>query len=69
MIDKDWNDIVHNSSDADPLSALAFKVANDPFIGSLTFTRIYSGDMEAGTTIYSLVKEQNEHIGHMFQMH
>merc|ERR1719223_1082908 len=68
-IDDDGNDIVRNSSDAEPLSALAFKVANDPFVGSLTFTRIYSGEMEAGTTVYNSVKEKNERIGRMLQMH
>jgi len=68
-IDEDGNDVVRNSSDAEPLSALAFKVANDPFVGSLTFTRIYSGEMEAGTTVYNSVKEKNERIGRMLQMH
>merc|ERR1719273_2689286 len=68
-IDEDGNDIVRNSSDAEPLSALAFKVANDPFVGTLTFTRIYSGEMEAGTTVYNSVKEKNERIGRMLQMH
>lgn len=57
------------SSDAEPMSALAFKVANDPFVGSLTFTRIYSGVMEAGSSVYNSVKEKNERIGRMLQMH
>jgi elongation factor G len=57
------------SSDAEPLSALAFKVANDPFVGSLTFTRVYSGVMEAGTSVYNSVKGKNERIGRMLQMH
>jgi elongation factor G len=60
---------VRNSSDAEPLSALAFKVANDPFVGSLTFTRIYSGVMEAGTSVYNSVKGKNERIGRMLEMH
>merc|ERR1712038_5965 len=57
------------SSDKEPFSALAFKVANDPFVGSLTFTRIYSGELEAGATVYNSVKEKNERIGRMLQMH
>ena len=61
--------IVRHSSDAEPLSALAFKVATDPFVGTLTFTRIYSGVMETGTSVYNSVKEKNERIGRMLQMH
>jgi len=57
------------SSDAEPMSALAFKVANDPFVGTLTFTRVYSGVMKAGTTVYNSVKGKNERIGRMLQMH
>jgi len=60
---------VRNSSDAEPFSALAFKVANDPFVGTLTFTRIYSGVMEAGTSVYNSVKGKNERIGRMLEMH
>merc|ERR1712151_693949 len=45
------------------------KVANDPFVGTLTFTRVYSGVMEAGTTVYNSVKEKNQRIGRMLQMH
>mmetsp|Transcript_12681 Transcript_12681/g.19094 ORF Transcript_12681/g.19094 Transcript_12681/m.19094 type:complete len:788 (+) Transcript_12681:78-2441(+) len=62
-------EIVRLSSDAEPFSALAFKVANDPFVGSLTFTRIYSGIMEAGTSVYNSVKGKNERIGRMLEMH
>jgi len=60
---------VRYSSDAEPFSALAFKVANDPFVGSLTFTRVYSGVMEAGQTVYNSVKGKNERIGRMLEMH
>merc|ERR1719251_320637 len=67
-IDEDGEAIVRNSSDAEPLSALAFKVATDPFVGSLTFTRIYSGVMEAGTMVFNSVKEKNERIGRMLEM-
>ena len=68
-IDEDGNPIVRHSSDAEPLSALAFKVATDPFVGTLTFTRIYSGVMETSTSVYNSVKEKNERIGRMLQMH
>jgi|EP00970_Alexandrium_tamarense_P020784 elongation factor G len=61
--------IVRLSSDAEPFSALAFKVANDPFVGTLTFTRIYSGTLEAGTSVYNSVKGKNERIGRMLEMH
>jgi len=57
------------SSDAEPMSALAFKIANDPFVGSLTFTRVYSGVMETGTNVYNSVKMKNERIGRMLEMH
>mmetsp|Transcript_26538 Transcript_26538/g.37271 ORF Transcript_26538/g.37271 Transcript_26538/m.37271 type:complete len:778 (-) Transcript_26538:1594-3927(-) len=68
-VTEDGEETVRNSSDAEPLSALAFKVANDPFVGTLTFTRIYSGVMETGTSVYNSVKEKNERIGRMLQMH
>jgi len=57
------------SSDVEPMSALAFKIANDPFVGSLTFTRVYSGVMQTGTSVYNSVKGKNERIGRMLQMH
>ena len=50
-------------------SALAFKVANDPFVGSLTFIRIYSGTIKAGTSIYNSSKEKSERVGRMLLMH
>jgi len=62
-------EIYRQSSDAEPLAALAFKVATDPFVGTLTFTRMYSGVMEAGTTVYNSVKGKNERIGRMLEMH
>lgn len=68
-VDEDGEPCVRLSSDAEPLSALAFKVANDPFVGTLTFTRIYSGVMETGTSVYNSVKQKNERIGRMLQMH
>jgi len=69
-VEEDSDDeIIRNSSDAEPFSALAFKVANDPFVGSLTFTRIYSGSLESGTTVYNSVKGKNERVGRMLEMH
>merc|ERR1719199_1580563 len=56
------------SSDDEPFSALAFKVATDPFVGTLTFTRVYSGTVEAGSTVFNSVKGKNERIGRMLQM-
>lgn len=61
--------IVRHPSDNEPLAALAFKIMNDPFVGSLTFTRIYSGVMNAGTYIYNSVKDKKERIGRMLLMH
>jgi len=60
---------VRKSSDEEPFSALAFKIATDPFVGTLTFTRVYSGVLEAGSTVYNSVKGKNERIGRMLQMH
>merc|ERR1712003_450833 len=68
-VTEDGEETERKSSDAVPMSALAFKVANDPFVGSLTFTRVYSGVMEAGTSVYNSVKGKNERIGRMLQMH
>ena len=56
-------------SDAAPLSMLAFKIMNDPFVGSLTFCRIYSGKVETGTTLLNTVKDKKERIGRMLLMH
>jgi elongation factor G len=56
------------SSDA-PFSALAFKIATDPFVGNLTFIRVYSGELNTGDTIYNSLKQKKERIGRMVQMH
>ena len=55
--------------DNQPLAALAFKIMNDPFVGSLTFCRIYSGTMTAGSYIYNSVKDKKERVGRMLLMH
>ncbi|MAI60008.1 MAG: elongation factor G [Rickettsiales bacterium] len=63
------NPIVRKSSDDEPFSALAFKIMNDPFVGSLTFLRIYSGKVEAGSSVLNSVKDKRERFGRMLQMH
>ena len=55
--------------DNEPFSALAFKVANDPFVGSLTFIRIYSGTIKTGTSVYNSSREKTERVGRMLLMH
>ena len=55
--------------DTEPFSALAFKVANDPFVGSLTFIRIYSGTIKTGTAVYNTSKDKEERVGRMLLMH
>ncbi len=61
--------ITREANDDEPLSMLAFKIANDPHMGSLTFCRIYSGKLEAGGTLENTVKGKRERVGRMFQMH
>jgi elongation factor G len=57
------------SSDKEPFSALAFKIATDPFVGSLTFIRVYSGVLKSGETVLNAVKDKKERIGRLLQMH
>ena len=57
------------SSDDQPFSALAFKIMTDPYVGKLCFFRVYSGTVEAGTIVYNSVKDQDERIGRILQMH
>ena len=61
--------ITRKADDKEPLAALAFKIMNDPFVGSLTFTRIYSGTLQTGSYIYNSVKDKKERIGRMLLMH
>lgn len=68
-VDLDGNPAVRKSSDDEPLSALAFKIMNDPFVGSLTFARIYSGVMTSGSYVLNSVKDKKERIGRMLLMH
>ena len=58
-----------HSSDEEPFAALAFKIATDPFVGKLCFFRVYSGKIDAGTTVYNSVKDNTERIGRIVQMH
>ena len=61
--------IERKSSDDEPFSALAFKIMTDPFVGTLTFCRVYSGVVKAGQQVYNSVKGDKERIGRMLQMH
>ncbi len=66
---KTEEETVRVASDDEPLSMLAFKIMNDPFVGSLTFARIYSGKVESGMTLINSVKDKKERIGRMLLMH
>ncbi|MCX2979438.1 elongation factor G [Halieaceae bacterium IMCC14734] len=57
------------AEDDAPFAALAFKIATDPFVGTLTFFRVYSGKLEGGTAVYNSVKQKKERVGRMVQMH
>ncbi len=57
------------SGDDQPFAALAFKIATDPFVGKLCFFRVYSGKVEAGTTVYNSCKDKDERLGRILQMH
>ncbi len=61
--------ITRESSDSEPLSALAFKIMTDPFVGSLTFVRVYSGVLKSGTQVLNSVKDNKERVGRMLLMH
>ena len=62
-------EIVRSADDAEPFSALAFKIATDPFVGQLTFFRVYSGVLTAGSTVLNPGRNQKERIGRVLQMH
>tara|TARA_E500000331_G_scaffold356114_1_gene413470 strand:+ start:1075 stop:3108 length:2034 start_codon:yes stop_codon:yes gene_type:complete len=62
-------EIERHNSDEEPFSALAFKIMNDPFVGSLTFARLYSGMLESGQSIMNTVKGKRERVGRMLLMH
>ena len=69
LLDKDETVEAREASDDAPFAALAFKIATDPFVGTLTFFRVYSGKLETGTAVYNSVKEKRERVGRMVQMH
>jgi elongation factor G len=62
-------DIVRNPSDDEPFSMLAFKIMDDPFVGTITFSRVYSGKIESGTTVLNSTKDKKERVGRMLLMH
>jgi elongation factor G len=67
--DEHDNVIERHPSDADPFAALAFKIMTDPFVGQLTFFRVYSGVVNSGDTVYNPTKGQRERLGRILQMH
>ncbi len=68
-IDDDEQEATRPSDDEAPFSALAFKIATDPFVGTLTFFRVYSGVLSSGDSIYNPVKSKRERVGRILQMH
>ncbi len=67
--DEEDNPIERHPTDSDPFSALAFKIMTDPFVGQLTFFRVYSGVVNSGDTVYNPTKTQKERLGRILQMH
>jgi elongation factor G len=68
-INEDESEGLRHSSDEEPFAALAFKIATDPFVGTLTFFRVYSGVLKSGDTVYNPVKSKKERVGRILQMH
>ncbi|MFH0257659.1 elongation factor G [Vibrio rumoiensis] len=68
-VDENDNEVERHADDKEPFSALAFKIATDPFVGTLTFMRVYSGTVNSGDTVYNSVKEKRERFGRIVQMH
>ncbi|AZQ12951.1 MULTISPECIES: elongation factor G [Shewanella] len=68
-IDDDEKEVERHADDNAPFSALAFKIATDPFVGTLCFIRVYSGVLESGASVYNSVKQKRERIGRIVQMH
>ena len=67
--DENGNEAIRAADDKAPFSALAFKIMTDPFVGSLTFFRVYSGTLNGGDQVYNPVKSKKERIGRILQMH
>ena len=68
-IDNKGNEVVRRASDSEPLALLAFKIMDDPFVGTITFCRIYSGRLESGSGVINSTKDRKERIGRMLLMH
>ena len=68
-IDEDGNEVERKTSDTEPFSALAFKIATDPFVGKLCFFRVYSGTLDSGSTVLNANKGKKDRIGRILQMH
>ena len=68
-VDLDGNEAIRNASDSEPFAALAFKIATDPFVGKLCFARVYSGTLDAGTTVLNANRDKKERIGRILLMH
>ncbi|AVP98628.1 elongation factor G [Ahniella affigens] len=67
--DEDEKEATRKAGDTEPFSSLAFKIMTDPFVGSLTFFRVYSGTLNSGDTVFNPVKSKKERIGRLLQMH
>src|SRR5208282_5597711 len=68
-VDLKGNEVVRQASDSEPMALLAFKMMDDPFVGTITFCRIYSGKLESGTGVMNSTKERKERVGRMLLMH
>jgi elongation factor G len=67
--DEKGNELIRKPNDKEPLALLAFKIMDDPFVGTITFCRIYSGTLASGTGVYNSTREKKERIGRMLLMH
>lgn len=68
-IDSKGNEVHRSATNNEPFSALAFKIATDPYVGTLTYIRVYSGVLKSGDSVYNPVKDKKERIGRIVQMH
>jgi len=68
-LDEDGNEVVRLPNDKEPLALLAFKIMDDPFVGTITFCRIYSGTLMSGTGVINSTRDRKERIGRMLLMH
>ena len=68
-VDEDGNEVARPASDELPFSSLAFKIMTDPYVGKLTFFRVYSGTLESGSYVHNSTKDKKERVGRILQMH